>query len=257
MFDRNPPQPEQEKAKVDYSPHFYAMNDSLDQILKMLKRPENPPKYVMDQFDGNARTFDSKGYRYVGIFVSATQTVTVTFAGLTYSLPLNPGINRLNLVDGAQINSSIAFPFTWYYADHPIVEDTESVGVTGTANVQVTASTIMQPVDLQNRLTSTIQTHNAVAVSPSTASIPSTWMDCNGFDQLALTLKNDASSNFTATIYWSNDNSNIHGSETAVNAVVGSQFAARTPIKARYAKVAPYNNDTVSHTISAWSYLLS
>jgi hypothetical protein len=124
-------------------------------------------------------------------------------------------------------------------------------------DISIKESTAIVPVDIQARLASTIQTHNAVSVAANTTSIPTTWMDCDGFDKLGITVLNDAGTPSSSGVYWSNDGVNIHGVESTTAASVFQQ-AFIFDIKARYAKVRVNNGDaTLAHVMSAWAYLKS
>jgi hypothetical protein len=120
--------------------------------------------------------------------------------------------------------------------------------------VNITGSDVMQPVEIQGRYAQTIQTHNAVNVGASGTS-NSTWIDCNGFDRLAGTMKNDASTNSSINVFWSNDGVTTHGNETVVAQNTLNLKSFETPIKSRYAMVVVSNSDTIAHTMSAWAYL--
>lgn len=123
--------------------------------------------------------------------------------------------------------------------------------------VQISGTNIMQPIDIQSHLQTTIQTHNAVSVPASGASVQASWMDCNGFDQLNGTILNDgnAGQNITVQVLWSNDGVTNHGTETPITASTAQRNAFRTSIKARYAKFSLVSGDvTNAHTLSAWAY---
>lgn len=123
------------------------------------------------------------------------------------------------------------------------------------AGVTLTGSNVAQPTDLQSRYSQTIQTHNAVSVGASGSSI-GTWIDTEGFAKLAITFANDNSTGSKINIHWSNDASSIHGFDDSVGGTTMSQ--QKTGIvdtKARYARLALFNTDTVAHTMSAWAYL--
>jgi hypothetical protein len=116
-------------------------------------------------------------------------------------------------------------------------------------------SNIMQPVDIQSHVQTTIQTHNAVSVGASGSSIDTQWRDANGYDQLSLTYTSDASHSNNMTVYWSNDGTNIHGSETPISTGSRNNAATTIPTRARYFKTSLFNGDTVAHTMSAWAML--
>jgi hypothetical protein len=129
-----------------------------------------------------------------------------------------------------------------------------SVSNTRDVNSNIKSSDISLPTDQQSRLAQTIQTHNAVSVGASGSS-DSSWIDCDGFDRLALTMKNDASTNSQVYLYWSNDGTNSHGYEQFIVTSTAAYKQAETPIKARFVKVQLLNGDAASHTMSAWVYL--
>lgn len=109
------------------------------------------------------------------------------------------------------------------------------------------------PVDIQSRYAQTIQTHNAVSVATGWSN--GLWQDADGFDKVAVTLKNDASTSNTANIEWSNDGVAIQGVETIIANSTTNNRSAITEIKMRYFRVNIYNGDAVAHTMSAWAYL--
>lgn len=121
--------------------------------------------------------------------------------------------------------------------------------------VHGTGSDFIQPIDIQSRLAQTIQTHNAVSVVASNYSSGS-WIDCDGFDKLAITFSNDAATASFVDVSWSNDGTNTHANDSSV--VANNSVQRKTgivDIKARYAKLTINNLDTVAHTMSAWAYL--
>jgi hypothetical protein len=142
---------------------------------------------------------------------------------------------------------------------HAMAEDTETGKPMPKVAATLTGSNIAQPVDIQARLSQTIQTHSGVSVAPSgnsAGNYASTWIDCDGFDKIGITLNNDAATSSNIDIYWSNDNSAIHGREQ--NVIPSGTLAIRagiTDVKARYARVYVFNNDAAPHTFSAWAYL--
>jgi hypothetical protein len=126
-------------------------------------------------------------------------------------------------------------------------DPTEGVGI---------SSNSMTPIDVQSRLQTTIQTHNAVSVAATTGTSDSSWIDTDGFNELAITLMNDATTNSSADLYWSHDGSSIHGVEANFIPSDGIQKkVANTITKARYMKLHIFNTDAASHTMSAWAYL--
>lgn len=111
-------------------------------------------------------------------------------------------------------------------------------------------------VSLTGRKTQVIQTHNAVSVAASGLGVGS-WIDCNGFDQIAFTFLNDAGASASADLQWSNDGANQHGLEAGVIILNNSRYKQGiTPTKARYCRLILSNGDTgAAHTMSVWAYL--
>ena len=124
-------------------------------------------------------------------------------------------------------------------------------------NTRITTNAII-PVDVQARLSQTIQTHNAVSVAASGTSNQTNYMDCDGFDKLGVTALNDAATSNTVNVIWSNDGVNPHGQETVCSAQATSLRSGITDVKARYVKVQLINGDgALAHIMSAWAYLKS
>lgn len=115
------------------------------------------------------------------------------------------------------------------------------------------------PVDIQNRLASTIQTHTNAVVAPSGTNYgnyASSWIDCDGFDKIALAIANDAATASSMGILWSHDGTNTHADETPIASSTQKYKGGITDIKARYARPYIVNGDTgAAHTINAFAYL--
>lgn len=102
-------------------------------------------------------------------------------------------------------------------------------------------------------LQKTIQTHNAVSLGAGVSS-NSSFFDTDGFDAIALTVLNDASSSLTGQLIWSHDGVNQHGVETPFNANSYQWLITDLKTKAKYVRVWIMNNDTIAHTVSSWIY---
>lgn len=112
-------------------------------------------------------------------------------------------------------------------------------------------SKIQVPVEIQSIITETIQTHNAEPINAGSY-LDSPWLDCSDADKLGLTLKNDAATASKIALQWSNDGAIVHGSEE-IMAGSNQEKTAIAETKAEYYRVRVYNDDTASHTMSAWS----
>jgi hypothetical protein len=132
-----------------------------------------------------------------------------------------------------------------------------------TARTQILAAD-GQPISDSNALATkvtlrnakTIQTHNAVSVAANGKSV-SAWIDGDGFENLAITLLNDATTSSRVDIWWSNDGTNHQATDSSV--IPSGTSTHRSGIvvtKARYFKVSVFNEDDLAaHTMSAWAYL--
>lgn len=119
---------------------------------------------------------------------------------------------------------------------------------------KIIATDIQLPTEIQSRRTQTIQTHNAVSLPATTGSSASAWIDTDGFNEIAITMLNDATTNTVIDIGWSNDGITMHGLDfgTATNV---KYKALRYTTVARYVRVVVTNTDASAHTVSAWAYL--
>lgn len=118
---------------------------------------------------------------------------------------------------------------------------------------KINGSDVMLPIDVQGHYQSTIQTHNAVSILASSGSNGG-WIDCAGFDTIAITVMNDAVTQSYIDIQWSHDGVNQQGLDSSV--ADSQQYKAMSvPTKGRYARIRIGNGDTVAHTMSAWAYL--
>jgi hypothetical protein len=124
----------------------------------------------------------------------------------------------------------------------------------GAINTNTKSSEIIQPVDIQARYATTIQTQAGVMVAPSAWAVGS-WIDTNGFDKVSGTMKNDASVASAGNIEWSNDGITIHGIELFFPNNTNSTKQGIVDTKARYFRFAINNLDAAPHTLSAWTYL--
>ena len=126
-------------------------------------------------------------------------------------------------------------------------------------DTKITESTIMQPVEVQGNLQTTIQTQNGVAVSAGSVSTGSGWIDTAGFNQVAGTLITSVGTVATnITVNWSNDGINIHGVDNIIINGQGAQRSGVTDTKARYMQTYLYNGNVAGQppsTMSGWVYL--
>lgn len=121
--------------------------------------------------------------------------------------------------------------------------------------VEVYGSNIMQPVDIQSHLQTTIQTHNAVSVPATTGLGIGVWIDTNGYDQVAVTFMNDAATASQVNIEWSNDAATRHGIDILIASGTLKERSGLTGTRARFTRVVLLNTDAAAHVMSAWIYL--
>lgn len=124
-----------------------------------------------------------------------------------------------------------------------------------TLSTKVVESTIMQPVEVQGKYMTTIQTHANVSIDTNSWVGNASWIDTNGYSEVALTFLNDAATASAIAIEWSNNGSVKHGGETILSNSTAKERAASTSTKARYLKVSIQNADTATHIVNAWIYL--
>jgi len=110
------------------------------------------------------------------------------------------------------------------------------------------------PVSITRSLAETIQTHNAVSLAGGGSSV-GTWIDTDGYKNIAGTLLNDANVSCTLFVRWSNDGVNLHSRSEGLAPTARLYGDFSTTIKARYVAFHIDNNDGVAHTMSAWAYL--
>lgn len=126
-------------------------------------------------------------------------------------------------------------------------------GITHGAIIE--SSDIMQPVEIQGHIQTTVQTHSGVTVAP-TGSGQSAWIDSLGFDKVAVTFLNDAGTASSLSIQWSNDGATVQGYESLIPSSTVKEKSGIVETKARYFKVLLWNNDSAApHVMSAWAYL--
>jgi hypothetical protein len=118
----------------------------------------------------------------------------------------------------------------------------------------IAESEVMLPIDIQSHYQQTIQTHAGVMIAPSVGS-GSVFIDTNGFNEIAFTVANDATTATSIDVTWSHDGTSTQGVEYGVIPGTPRYKAINIPTKARYAKLTITNTDTAAHTISAWAYL--
>jgi hypothetical protein len=123
-----------------------------------------------------------------------------------------------------------------------------------TTRVNIGGSDYQAAVDIQNRYQKTVQAHNNASIA-ATSYTSSEWIDTQGFNEIAITLLNDATTSSNCEILWSHNASTRHGTEIGVSSGTGRDRTASVTTKARYVKLNVYNADTTTHTFSSWIYL--
>ena len=127
----------------------------------------------------------------------------------------------------------------------------------GEANdVSVSESKIMQPVDVQSHYHEQMQTHSGAVIVPGGGNTQSDFIDCRGFDKMAIILNTDASHALRIKVLWSFDRVNAITANDQIAQITAKDARANVEISAPYAKVELRNDDgSAPHTMSAWAYL--
>lgn len=113
-------------------------------------------------------------------------------------------------------------------------------------------------MSLTGRKQTQAQTHNAVSVGSGSGSYNNTWIDCNGYDQVGVTMLADAGVAGTGVYAaWSNDGVTQHGYENVIptSGLASTSKSGGVPVRARYLKLQAFNSDATTHTMSTWAYL--
>jgi hypothetical protein len=109
-------------------------------------------------------------------------------------------------------------------------------------------------VDIQYRKQKAIQTH-APAVVAANGTANGVYIDTDGYNEIAVTLTNDAATANQVHFHWSVDNgATLNALEMMTTSTISSS-AVIVPIKSRYVRVVLKNGDAAPHTMSAWAYL--
>lgn len=133
------------------------------------------------------------------------------------------------------------------------IQGADSAG--GSINTNAKSQEYVTPIDIQNRWTKTIQTHNAAPINANTMSVPTTWIDTQeatqAFTEFDITLTNSAVASSAVHLYWSHDGTNIAGMTMNVLAAASDQYRTNdydksVKVKARYLKVVPENKDATT-----------
>jgi hypothetical protein len=141
------------------------------------------------------------------------------------------------------------------------------IGINGAVADEIRAtlggSEIQIPMDMQSRMQTTWQTHNAVYIAGAgnnygTGTVGTIgYIDTDGYDRLTASIMNDAATSSSADVCWSHDAITDHIIDTAAIASNTTQKKGTNeiPTKARYMRLKVNNADAAAHTISAWVYL--
>jgi hypothetical protein len=147
----------------------------------------------------------------------------------------------------------------FYYSEaegvyKPLVLDDGKLGT------KLTQSDIQMPIEIQSRLTQTIQAHNAVALTVSGGATPNAnsgaYIKTDGFDFISVITRASASHSGRFQIEWSIDGVTTHAYELP-SATNSNQYrVAGVSVKAPYARVFYENSDaTIAPTVSSWVHL--
>jgi hypothetical protein len=122
-------------------------------------------------------------------------------------------------------------------------------------NTAITDVDAIIPMGIEYRKQKMVPAFTSAVVPATTGTATSPWIDTDGFNDLGITLLNDAGTSNSLDLQWSNDGSALHGKDYPIAPAAGQYKAATVPTKARYVKVIAYNNDAAPHTMNCWLYL--
>jgi hypothetical protein len=105
------------------------------------------------------------------------------------------------------------------------------VNTSGNVQVDLEEASSIIPVDIQSHYASTVQTHNAVSVPANNSSRMTTFIDCDGFDKVSITLSNDSATASYISLIWSNDGVSNHGLEDTLASNALQQKAYLTMLR--------------------------
>lgn len=118
---------------------------------------------------------------------------------------------------------------------------------------------VQLPIERQGILYRPLPLQQGVIVTAGANSATTSWQDTDGANSISVNVKGDSNAGkFTVTVVWSDDLSNIIGAEQLLAsgvAIWDKSRAGDTTIKAKYFKVIIVNDDTVTHTFSAYAGL--
>lgn len=157
-------------------------------------------------------------------------------------------------------------------AKQPIVElfyysETEGVykplSTDGNLNVlsKIYQSDIQMPIEIQSRLTKTLQAHNAVALTNTGGATPTAnngfYFSTDGYETIAVLTKSSASHSGRFQIEWSIDGVNTVAYDLPNGVTTNNQYrCASVSVKAPYARIFFENQDaSVAPTVSSWVHL--
>lgn len=114
----------------------------------------------------------------------------------------------------------------------------------------IDSADIMLPVERQGVHSERLSMNSGVVVSPSATNDSSTWMSCEGFDKIAVTLKNSGSFNSSLEVLFSHDATNIDGAFEVLPNDSAQYRAGEAPVCAHYFKFRVRNGHTAPATIT-------
>jgi hypothetical protein len=135
-------------------------------------------------------------------------------------------------------------------------QDDGTVAQLVSGEAEVTTNEVI-PVDVQARLSQTIQTHSGASIVNGTGSFgTATWIDCDGFSEIAITFLNSGATASVIDVDWSNDNATLHGRDSALLPSATQQWrTGETKVKARYCRLNVFNGHTAPITANVWVLL--
>jgi hypothetical protein len=119
-------------------------------------------------------------------------------------------------------------------------------------------SEIEQPIDMQYRLQTTVQTHQSIAIAASGVGYGIGYVSTEGYDRLIAVLNSDSSTTNSADLSWSMDGVNEHFVDTAaiISNTSRQKRTAEVPVYAPWVRLKAVNGDAGGqHFFSCWLFL--
>lgn len=114
----------------------------------------------------------------------------------------------------------------------------------------IDSSDIMLPIERQASHHESLSVQTNVVVAPSANADSSTWLPCDGFDKIAVSLKNSGAFASEVSVLFSHDNANIDGIIDVLSNATPQYRSNEVPVCAPFFKIRVTNKHTAPATMS-------